>query len=56
MLLFYLRKSNKSQQMFPFLNVAYIANSKTGVEFREIFQSGKGFQKYKSLRSSGLRV
>jgi hypothetical protein len=31
--------------MFPLFNFAYIANSKTGVEFREIFQSGKGFQK-----------
>jgi hypothetical protein len=33
----------------PFVNFAYIANSKTDVEFREIFHSGKGFHKQKKF-------
>jgi hypothetical protein len=44
-LLCYLICYKKSVRSTLFFYVAYIANSKTGVRFREIFQSGKGFDR-----------
>jgi hypothetical protein len=38
-----------SPPRFPF-----VANSKTGVKFREIFQSGEGFYRSKRLKSTDL--
>lgn len=54
------KKKKKKEREEPtvyipfFIYFAYIANSKRGVRFREIFQSGKGFHRRKSLKSTDL--
>jgi hypothetical protein len=56
LLLFYLllSKNKMSVGLRSLFYFAYIANSKTGVGFREIFQSGKGFHRQESEKITAL--
>jgi len=40
--------------IFSLFTLPMVASSPTGLGFREIFQSGKGFHRLKSLRSTDL--